>query len=467
VVTKKNKISLSGVLVETVTSKVIKEQGFIMSPLIAGSIINTDSDQYKEFKASADASDTKCKYYKARAKKLARKIVGMEFGDWTASDTKFYDDYSTGNQPCSDTMNEWVEWVENKEPGLCHKWHHCVLPVLEVAAFALSGPFGWGVALGVSMVIGSIDAAMYYKEGDKEVAGLVLFLTVLPGIPSVVKKFPFVKEWGEAGAKKIAGRIIAEESISKLEQYQLKALSTETAQAYIKKEAVKERIRKAIPLGVREEVIEGILKYTPVQQQFLIKFVKEAAPYVAAAVSYIKIYDAVAKTGVMGPKDLIRKSWGREPDDKAKIISSRFFARLVNQEVELPDYETEWDFIKVMFNSSGSAEDNELMVKAIKSGWNPFELGSGVVPKPFRTTGYKEWVDNVLGNQDVIDWFRSDGSKKDTNLLLSWVFDNKDYDPGAPGATAIPEEYRTEDYKIWFDTATEVDMDNPYLLPPE
>ena len=98
--------------------------------------------------------------------------------------------------------------------------------------------------------------------------------------------------------------------------------------------------------------------------------------------------------------------------------------------------------VKFKFNSSGSAKDGELMVQAIKSGWNPFKEGKGVVPKKYRTNGYKEWVNNILSNEKLVKHFGSDGSETDNNLLLSLIFE-KDFVYGK----AVPEEYQTETYK--------------------
>jgi hypothetical protein len=441
--TKKNKISLNSSLIELVTEKTLaKEQ---LTPLLPF-VINTDSDQYKEIKADSDRIGRECKSYKKTAEKLADKIVNMEFEDWNNWHTNFYNKYATGNQPCSDTMNEWIEWVEKGKPGFCADWHHCVIPVLEVAALALAAipVVGWAGAIGISMGLGLLDGALYVYEGDEEIGGLIMFLSVLPAVPSVVKKFPFVKKWGKEGAEKMAGKIVAGKIPSKLEQYQLKALTTESAQKFLEVEVKKQLIRESVELGVRKEVIEGIGKYTAKQQAFIIKFAKFTAPMVAAGYTYIQIYDAIAKSGVRGPKKLIEKLWGIDPDEKARIIVGDFFNKVIyGDDAEPLPYETNWDFIKGMFNSSGSAKDGELMVQAIKGGWNPYEDGKGVVPKKYRTKGYNEMVKTVLSDEELIDWFMSDGSETDNNLLLLWIFDNPDYAPGNP----IDEKYHTETRK--------------------
>jgi len=442
--TKKIKISLNSSLIDLVTEKTLVKEQF--GPLFAPLVVNTDSDQYKEMKSDSDRISRVCKEYKKNAEKLADKIVNMEFGDWTNSHTDFYNKYATGDQPCSDNMNEWIEWVEKGKPGFCAEWHHCVLPVLEVASLALAfiPVIGWAGALAISMGIGFLDGALYISEGDKEMGGLVMFLTVLPAVPSVVKKFPFVKEWGKAGAKKMAGKIVSGKIPSKLEQYQLKALTSESAQKFLEIEVKKQLIREGGDLGLRKGVIEGIEKYTTKQQAFIIKFAKFTAPLVAGAYTYLQIYEAVAKSGMLGPKDLIEKKWGIDPDEKAEITVSNFFKKYATNGKfkEDENIKTKWDLVKFKFNSSGSAKDGELMVQAIKSGWNPFKEGKGVVPKKYRTNGYKEWVNNILSNEKLVKHFGSDGSETDNNLLLSLIFE-KDFVYGK----AVPEEYQTETYK--------------------
>jgi len=468
---KKTKISLNSTLIEAVMSKTIavQEQSYVKDKILSGDYnpssanyqvqSNFDKKQREAVKKAYNDFMYQCEKYREKAKKMARRIVNMEFDDWTPTDTAWYDKYSVeGAQPCTMinkrnwNMSEWIEWVENDEPGLCAKWHHCVLPVLEFASLALAAVpvVGWAGALAVSAGIGLLDGALYISEGNEELGGLVMFLSVLPVVPSVVKKFPFVKEWGKAGAKKIAAKIVAGKTVSKLEQYQIKWLTTEASQKFIEVEVKKQLIKESVALNLRKGVIEGIEQYTVKQQPFIIKFAKFTGPMVAAGYTYFQIYDAVAKTGVMGPKDLIRKLWKKEPDDKALIKVSKFFSKVADPDGELDDYETNWDFIRAMFKASGSGTDGELMVQAIKAGWTPYEEGKMLVPKKYRTRGYKKWVNEILSVEGLLKYFKSDGSEKDNELLLQWVFAHLDYTPAqlaTGGADGMPEEYHTETMK--------------------
>ena len=487
---KKTKISLNSTLIETVVSKTrdIQEQ---MAPYA----------DYGEVLAKMEKWE---RQWKRKRDRVAKLIFDGDWENFTTcqthgcicypsasnnpmrycSDEGFYNRYHLDLYPAGATtyMSWGVDWkiqhYEEGEPGMCDNILHCILPIVEIGVLFI--PFiGWGVALGISMTVGMVDALIYYNEGEKQTAGLVAFLTLLPGVPGVVKKFPFVKAWGKKGAEKIAGKIVAEESITMLEKYQLKALTSESAQKYIEKEVkqhineiiakdligetveiggkqiTKEMVENAVKKGYLEITVDGITAqlskemieklgiYTQKQQITLIKFFKQASPFILAGAAYIKIYNEIAKTGIMGPKDLIRKLWGIEPRDVATIKANKLFMKLVDPDAVLPEYETNWEFITIMFNADGSSGDGELMVQAIKNGWNPYEDGKGLVPKKYRTQGYKEWVDTILSNEDLLNWFMSDGSEKDNELLLLWVFDNPDYEPGRP----IDEKYHTETRK--------------------
>jgi hypothetical protein len=485
--TKKNKISLNSTLIEAVVSQTIdiQEQG------MAGGMAGNDYRANPQNAGSSYDGPGPCDVYKRDARAMARKIVAMDFEGWTVADTEFYEKYENegvcgfGLGLIGKNMNEWIEWAADGEPGNCDNPWHCILPVLAVGALFISGPVGWGaygsyLGLGLSITIEAVDAAIYWNEDEKQTAGLVLGLSLLPVLGKVVKKFPFVKEWGKAGSK-VQLKFINGEAISVLENYQLKALKN--SKTFIDKEILdyaaekaaresielagqkvtKETLENAMKKGYMEVTVDGVthkitkdmfngltqvgtnkvLIYTAKQQSKLITFGKAVLPYIIAGVSYMKIYDEVGKTGLFGPKDLIRSLWGIEPRDKARIKSIKFFAKVVDKDAVLPEYETNWEFIKTMFNADGSSGDGELMVQAIKAGWNPFEEGKGLVPKKYRTDGYKVWVENILSNKELVDWFDSDGSQEDSDLLLLWAFDNPDFESGM----AIDEKYHTKTRK--------------------
>ena len=421
--TKKNKISLNSSLINLVTEQILDIGGF----------------RQEEMDNISRQTNT-CNIRKARALKLARKIVAMKFNGWTESDTDFYDEWATqpvgypgGCTRWTKTMNEYIQHVEDGEPGMCDNPFHCILPVAAVGALFLSGPLGWGGALALSIGLEAIDAAMYWDEGEKQTAGLVLGLAVLPLVGKIVKRFPFVKAWTKGSPIYI--RFVNGKAISVLEYYQIQALkankkfiekemldfaATQAAKESIElagKKVTKETLEEAMKKGymditidgvtheITKDVFNGLTKagaYTAKQQSKLIQWGEAAAPYIIATVGYYEIMEVMETAGVRGPKKLIERLWGIDPDDKAKITISNFFKKVATggDFVEDENIKTQWDYIRFMFNSSGSAKDNELMVQAIKKGWNPVtEGGKTVVPKKYRTKGYKEWVNEILSNE--------------------------------------------------------------------
>ena len=497
---KKIKISLNSTLIDTIVSKTksIQEQydSYIMT--------QDGAKEVSKMFQNVKEKEKECKACNKKALRLARKIVALDFEGWTEGDTKFY--YKNEKKLCCSAVNggmpTLIKHVEDGEPGWCDNWLHCVLPIIEIGLLFVPG-IGWAVALGLSMTVGLIDAAIYYSEGEEETAGLVAFLTILPGVPGVVKKFPFVKSWAKQGTKKISEKLITGEGLSMLERYQLKSLSTESAQKFLElevkqhirdlaskeffgeaveiggKKITKEMIDNAVEKGYLEMTIGGTKsklskelvtaltkskKFTAIQQLKLIKFIKQVTPFLLAGMGYFKIMDEVAKSGARGPKKLIEKLWGYDLDDTSERKINNFFQKVADPESEINnDIKTKWDFIKFIFNSSGSAKDGELMVQAVKSGWNPFEEGKGVVPKKYRTNGYKVWVKNIITNEKLLKWFNSDGSETDTRLLLGLLFEN----PGFTIGSRIPKEYQTETYKKNLEKRLADEKKNTNKVEPE
>jgi hypothetical protein len=79
---------------------------------------------------------------------------------------------------------------------------HTLNMVLGIGALFIPyvGPF-------ISAGIGAYDAKLYYDEGDKKTAGLVLMFSLLPGVGSIVNKIPGVKQLGAKGMSEIAKKL--------------------------------------------------------------------------------------------------------------------------------------------------------------------------------------------------------------------------------------------------------------------
>jgi hypothetical protein len=90
-------------------------------------------------------------------------------------------------------------------PGLRQFWedyHHEILTVAEVGALFIPyiGPY---VSAGIAMA----DAKMYYDEGDKYTAGLIVALTLTAGTGSVIAKIPGVRKLNAKIIKSIAKKL--------------------------------------------------------------------------------------------------------------------------------------------------------------------------------------------------------------------------------------------------------------------
>lgn len=79
---------------------------------------------------------------------------------------------------------------------------HTTLTIMQIgtAFIPMVGPF-------ISAGIGALDAALYYKEGDKTSAALVGAFSLLPGVGAIVSKIPGIKQLGTKGMAALAKKI--------------------------------------------------------------------------------------------------------------------------------------------------------------------------------------------------------------------------------------------------------------------
>ena len=133
--TKKTKISLNSTLIEAVTQKARETQE---------QTLYTNSMDWQYFDTDKQNIETydACSEYRKKAERLAQQIVDMDFKNWTEDDTWFYNAYRTEGVSCnwsgSKSMDEYIQWIMEGRPGVCDKWWHCVLPVIEVVHPLLS-----------------------------------------------------------------------------------------------------------------------------------------------------------------------------------------------------------------------------------------------------------------------------------------------------------------------------------------
>ena len=84
------------------------------------------------------------------------------------------------------------------------------LAQIATAFIPVAGPF-------ISAGIGLADAGLYYKEGDKNAAGLTAAFSMLPFAGKIVSKIPGVNKLGAKGMAALASKISKGEKLSELE----------------------------------------------------------------------------------------------------------------------------------------------------------------------------------------------------------------------------------------------------------
>ena len=89
---------------------------------------------------------------------------------------------------------------------------HTIATIFAIgtAFIPVVGPF-------ISAGIGLADAALYYKEGDKQAAGLTAAFSMLPFVGSVVTKIPGVKQLGTKGMAALSSKLSKGQKLTQLE----------------------------------------------------------------------------------------------------------------------------------------------------------------------------------------------------------------------------------------------------------
>lgn len=112
------------------------------------------------------------------------------------------------------------------------KYHHEIMIAAEIGSLVipLIGP-------AISTGIAAVDAAMYWKEGDRYTAGFIAVLTAIPVIGSLTAKIPGVKKLGAAGIRRLASKMAkiksgAKPALSKAEWAVIKNLSKHQKEVY-------------------------------------------------------------------------------------------------------------------------------------------------------------------------------------------------------------------------------------------
>jgi len=156
---------------------------------------------------------------------------------------------------------------------------HTVATILQIGTvfIPVAGPF-------ISATIGLTDAALYYKEGDNNSAGLTATFSMLPFVGSVVSKIPGVKQLGSKGMAALSKKISGGANLTKAE-----VELANTIKAYTP--TIKDELSKMAPKV--KSVVKDIETYKP---NFVKKFGEKK--YNDLLVKYL--YDGIDKKTFIG-----------------------------------------------------------------------------------------------------------------------------------------------------------------------
>ena len=206
---------------------------------------------------------------------------------------------------------------------------HTWLQIGSVAAFLIPG-IGTALALGISLGFDAADTVVYWNEGDKEMAGLSVLLSVLP----LVGDIPGVKNFSSSVVKSTKDKL--KKVAQGVKNVQFLPAEIQLVN-FLKKNNV--QIVKSANKNIQSKLVKN----------------KKAPAILNAIKGGTKIglelgaYSAVS--------DVYGGTYQSIQSDTPKVIAQKM------------GYE--WDYIKDAFMSSGSAEDNLKLKKALQLGWKP------------------------------------------------------------------------------------------------
>ena len=127
------------------------------------------------------------------------------------------------------------------------EYKHEILDVLAIGTLFIPvvGPF---ISLGIDLG----NAALYYNEGDKEMAGLVVALSIIPG-GEIVRRFPAVKKYGSEFITKALSKTKAGKPITAYEKKAIKEFTEQSANGALDK-AAKKAFRNTFEHAVKKKL---------------------------------------------------------------------------------------------------------------------------------------------------------------------------------------------------------------------
>lgn len=266
---------------------------------------------------------------------------------------------------------------------------HDVLSLLQIVSVVIpvAGPF-------ISLGLGLVDSAVYYAEGETNMAALTLGLSILFDLPILKAGFGNI---GKQAISNLTDKEIVEMSKALLENNTknlpenldeiLKAVETEMGTNPAIREQYEQMIKEKSKEILSNKNIVGNL--SPNSKTALSQASKgQLAGKVFTAGTVGVGLPLTAKGGYETFKPLIRGN--------------------IKTQVEAEGYK--WDVVKKMFGSNGSVEDNQKLLDAWLLKWRP-----GLeVPTQYQTETYKQTKKTETEKlaQDITKSFELDNSEK-------------------------------------------------------
>ena len=204
------------------------------------------------------------------------------------------------------------------------KYRHEILDVLAIGTFFIPvvGPF---ISLGIDLG----NAALYYNEGNKEMAGLVAALSIIPG-GEIIRKFPAVKKYGSEFITAALSKTKAGKPITAYEKKAIKEFTEQSADGALNK-AAKKAFRNTFRHAVQKKLAKlsltqkiGVL-YNYAMTYPGTKLASVLLQVGGITMSYYKIAEYFGFTNKSSNEDMMKQiseSWDNDEQLQKDIVDS-------------------------------------------------------------------------------------------------------------------------------------------------
>lgn len=271
--------------------------------------------------------------------------------------------------------NDIKEYFENADS---HDW----LTLIELTTLGLAmiptpaSPF----LFAISTAAGVADAYVYYKEGDKYMAGLMLVLSVIPGgeLAKTMKGSKTFLKKGSSYVSKLLKKSKSGKVLSEIEQQELK----EVSENFVKesgpiKKLFNKNLKKSIATKLASKspkyLVNVLVRIKKLYGKFyLTKFSKLILKVGGSAYSFDKIYLFVNRDYALNQENL---------DDRTRNELRMMVNSLLGFEDEVNEY--------LLLTTK------DAMIEMINSGVNPLEIEVTESPEEYFGTAIKNFENEI------------------------------------------------------------------------